>query len=77
MILPTSHAAELLAWKVYGEGLADLYKVDTAVLEIKIEKLEEPLPFWERPSSMRWTGRGEGLLLGLAVGAVAVYALSP
>lgn len=75
LILPTSYAAELLAWKKYGEGLAELYKVDTAVLEIKIEKLEEPPPFWERPGVQRWLGRAEGLALGVALGAVAVYAL--
>jgi hypothetical protein len=75
LLLPTSMAAELLAWKVYGEGLATLYEVDTGVLEIKIEALQEPPAFWDRPGVSRWTGRAEGLLLGAAVGAVAVYAL--
>lgn len=76
LILPTSMAAELLAWKVYGEGLATLYQVDTSVLEMKIEKLEEPATFWSGPTGQRWTGRGEGFVLGAAVGAlVAVYAL--
>jgi hypothetical protein len=76
LILPTSDAAELLEWKVYGEALATLYEVDTGVLEIKIGALQEPPPFWSRPGVQRWTGRGEGLVLGAAVGAlVAVYAL--
>ena len=76
LILPTSFAAELLAWKVYGEGLAVLYQVDTSVLEIKIEKLEEPAPFWSRPGVTRWAGRAEGVVLGVVLGTVAGYALS-
>lgn len=76
LLLPTSYAAELLAWKKYGEGLAELYKVDTTVLEMRIEALEEPPPWHERPEVRRWIGRAEGLVLGAAVGAVAVYAAS-
>ena len=75
LILPTSYAAELLAWKKYGEGLAELYKVDTTVLQMRIEALETPPAWHERPEVRRWLGRAEGLILGAAVGAVAVYAI--
>jgi len=75
LLLPTSYAAELLAWKKYGEGLAELYKVDTSVLLMRIEALEEPPKWHERPAVRRWLGRAEGVVLGAAIGALAVYAI--
>ena len=73
VIVPTSYAAELLAWKVYGEGLADLYRIETTAMELQIADLTKPVPFSERAGVQRWSGRAEGVVLGVAIGAAVAF----
>ena len=77
VVVPTSYLADMMAFRVYGEQVVDLYRIDTLALEehgkdlqAQIETLNAPIPWHKTPSASRWIGRAEGLVVGALVGAI-------
>jgi hypothetical protein len=72
---PLSNYADLLATELWAEAISKRYTLDVALLEQErdwykatLEAEVAPKPFMERPSTQRWFGRVETLIV---VGVVA------
>ncbi len=74
--VPSSQVADLLAWRVYSGELRELYRLDTTACESERDALSAQLhiannpPFNELPGVQRWSGRAEGAVVGILVGAL-------
>jgi hypothetical protein len=74
VLVPTSEYEDLLQLEEWGKWLDYRYRIDTSNLEFRVEwyrgRLElkdEPLPWYETPTTQRWFGRLEVLVtVGLA-----------
>lgn len=76
VVVPLSDYADLLSTEQWGEAVAQMYSIDTKMLEMerdwykeRLKEQSKPIPFLERPSTQRWFGRVETLV---TVGVVAV-----
>lgn len=77
VLLPTSVLADMMAYRIYGEQVADLYRLETTHLEkelldlrAEIDVMNQPIPWHKTPSASRWIGRAEGAILGALIGAI-------
>ena len=87
--VPTSTLGDLLILEewvetqiAWGDAVEARYRLDTASLHReltwtygRIKLLEQPPPFWDRPSVQRTIGRLETLATVASVGAIVVYAI--
>lgn len=76
VVVPLSDYADLLVTEDWAKLLAKRYQIDTVDLEretdwykSKLEEANQPIPWMERPSTQRWLGRMETILI---VGVVSV-----
>mgnify|MGYP003625615533 CR=1 FL=1 len=70
VLVPISEFADLLATERWAVSLEMQYKLDVSELERerdwykkKLDFETKPKPFWERPSSQRWLGRLETIVV--------------
>ena len=76
VVVPLSDYADLLETEEWAKLLAKRYQIDTVELEretdwykTKLEEANQPVPWMEKPSTQRWFGRMETILV---VGVVSV-----
>ena len=76
VVVPLSDYADLLETEEWAKLLAKRYQIDTVELEretdwykAKLEEANQPVPWMEKPSTQRWFGRMETILV---VGVVSV-----
>ena len=76
VVVPLSDYADLLETEEWAKLLAKRYQIDTVELEretdwykTKFEEANQPVPWMEKPSTQRWFGRMETILV---VGVVSV-----
>ena len=76
VVVPLSDYADLLATERWAEAIKARYKLDTSMLQTELDwtkaQLEQelkPAPWMERPSTQRWFGRIETIII---VGVVSV-----
>ena len=82
VVVPLSDYADLLATEEWAKLLAKRYQIDTVELEretdwykTKLEEANQPVPWMEKPSTQRWLGRMETILVvGVdSVGLASAY----
>ena len=68
--VPLSQFSDLLQTEQWGVAVKSQYKIETSTLQMEIDwyktKLDEatkPLPWLERPSTQRWLGRIETMVV--------------
>ena len=68
--VPLSQFSDLLQTEQWGVSVQSQYKIETSTLQMEIDwyktKLDEvtkPLPWLERPSTQRWLGRIETMVV--------------
>ena len=74
--VPLSQFSDLLQTEQWSVAIQSQYKIETSRLDMEIdwyksqlEKANQPVPWMERPSTQRWLGRMETILI---VGVVSV-----
>ena len=74
--VPLSQFSDLLQTEQWGVAIQSQYKIETSRLDMEIdwyksqlEKANQPVPWMEKPSTQRWLGRMETILI---VGVVSV-----
>ena len=82
VVVPLSDYADLLATEEWAKLLAKRYQIDTVELEretdwykTKLEEANQPVPWMEKPSTQRWFGRMETILVVVvvSVGLASAY----
>ena len=78
VVVPTSRLGSLMLWEEHAKLVRKLYVVDMATMQdeidtanAKISNLEQPVPWFERPSTQRWIGVAAGVVLGSAATVIA------
>ena len=74
--VPLSDYADLLATEEWAKHVAQRYEIDTTAIErdlnwykAKLEEVNRPVPWMERPATQRWFGRIETLSVVVVVSA--------
>ena len=70
VLVPLSDYSDLLTTEVWATSIAQQYQIDIATLQAdnawykaKLEAETQPLPWMERPTTQRWFGRTETMIV--------------
>ena len=75
ILVPPSYMEYLLQAETHALSVSRLYKKDTELLQDRILKLQQPVPWIKTPTGQRWLGRAEILAI-VGTGIVTAVVLT-